>query len=105
MKFKYPSLDALLQERLPQLHESYAKSLADDGKANKLAIFRQGNLKTSQYSGATFVGDTSMYSLSRVMRSYQYLQENRLIRRWDESLVQKMKSLAEKRNQLSGERE
>lgn len=104
MKFKYPSLDALLQERLPQLHESYAKSLADDGKANKLAIFRQGNLKTSQYSGATFVGDTSMYSLSRVMRSYQYMQENRLIRRWDESLVQKMKSLAEKRNQLSGER-
>ena len=100
-KFSYPSLEKLLLEQAPELHENYIKALNDNGKADKLAIFRQGNLKNSEYSGAIFVGDTSMYSLSRIMRSYQYLRENNLIRRWDDALISKMRMLAENQKEIS----
>lgn len=78
-KTVYPDIQTLLRRRLPDLYERYC--LASHKEPKKGTISKRG----------VKVTDTSIYKDSRKMFNFSIATEQRIVRDWDENIVEKYK--------------
>ena len=83
-KYVYKNLISLLKKECPDLYLNYQKNI-DENKSNSAIVPFYNDLVISDKS--TFVGDTSMYSISRIIKGLQYTTRFNIVRLWSESII------------------
>ena len=79
----YPSLKRLLKEKNTLLYNNYIKMI--EGEPDGSLVIIENNLPNIRRK--THVRDTDMYSVSRIIRNFQYTSENNVIRAWNDSVI------------------
>lgn len=88
----YPDVEALLLEHRKDLHANYIELQNSQSKETTLLA----RLPSSdQIKKATYVSDTGMYKLSKLVKKVQFLVDQKVIRVWDENLLDDKKQIEE----------
>ena len=82
-KWTYPTLELLLEERVPDLLPNYRKLLTEQSKEFAVALRNDCSVADS-----TYVGDTSIYQDSRIMLKLQALLESNIVKIWEDSILE-----------------
>lgn len=80
-RYEYPSVDQLLEERLPQLYANYKGLIG-----NSTSLVAVSNIDIS-HSEATHVLDTTQYKPSNLIKRLQYITEDNVIRIWSDDFI------------------
>lgn len=91
-KIFYPNVQALLLEHCKDLHANY---LALQGNQSKETMLLANLPNSSQISKATYVPDTGMYKLSKLVKRVQFLVDKKVVRVWDDNLLDDKKEMEE----------
>lgn len=84
-KYTYPNLKELILENRFDLYDSYMRELKS-GSGNFLEM--EGELNLDQLKIPHFNSDTSMYRVSNMFRTIQYLTDNNVIRYWNDRILE-----------------
>ena len=83
-KYVYKNLISLLKNKCPNLYLNYQK-IIDENKNNNAIVPFYNSLEISNRS--TFVADTEMYRISRIIKGLQYTTEYNIVRLWSDSII------------------
>ncbi len=91
-RYSYSNVEKLLKEHAPQLFISYkkavnAKLLTVLANQSDTALPKDKEAELSKPRKSKWSSGTDIYKASRVLKSYQYLLENNIIRNWDDSFI------------------
>ena len=84
-RMEYKNISELLFKRVPELHRNYV-ALKNNYISN-LELEGGQEVCIPEEVVAVFSSDTTMYSPSRIIMSFQYLTELNIIRRWDDKVL------------------
>ena len=82
-KYVYDNLLSLLKNQCNAIYCNYRKLINDENN-NGLTIL---NDKLKITSKTTLVEDTSIYKVSKIIKSFQYITQNNIIRNWNDNVV------------------
>ncbi len=83
-KYVYTNLISLLKAHNKELYYNYIKLLGYEGNNNNLVVLNN-NLKESNKK--TFVPETDMYRISRILKGFQYTTKNNIVRLWNDTIA------------------
>lgn len=83
-KYVYTNLISLLKAHNKALYGNYIK-LLEHGNNNKNLIIFNNNLQESNKK--TFVPETDMYRISRILKGFQYTTKNNIVRLWNDTIA------------------
>lgn len=83
-KYVYTNLISLLKARNKQLYNNYVNLLGFENNKKDLIVLSD-NLQES--SKKTYVPETEMYRISRIMKGFQYTTKNNIVRLWNDTIV------------------
>lgn len=83
-KYVYTNLISLLKAHNKELYGNYIKLLGS-GSNNKNLIVFNNNLQESNKK--TFVSETDMYRISRILKSFQYTTKYNIVRLWNDTIA------------------
>lgn len=84
----YPSIRSLIAEECPPLLDRFLRSNVIN-EFYSMTFPAKRNQKSQLVRKSTFVSDTYMYNVSNVVRNFQYANDIKVIRFWDDKLVEK----------------
>lgn len=82
-KYVYTNLISLLKSHNKELYGNYVKLLENE-RNNNLVVLNH-NLRESNKK--TFVPETDMYKISRILKGFQYTTKNNIVRLWNDTIV------------------
>ena len=81
-KYVYDNFESLLSNKLPSIYNNLNKYL--DANRNQSSVILKNETITNHRE---FVEDTSIYKISGIIKSLQYTTENRIVRLWNDKLL------------------
>lgn len=81
-KYVYENIPSLLKNECPELYENYRKM--PDGDKNELVKIDSNALISSK---KTFVSNTEMYDISRIIKGLQYTLKYNVVRLWNDFII------------------
>ena len=81
-KYVYENVPSLLKNERPELYENYRK--IPDGDKKELVKIDSNTLISSK---KTYVGDTEMYDISRIIKGLQYTLKYNVVRLWNDFII------------------
>ena len=81
-KYVYKNIPSLLKNECPELYKNYLK--IPDGDKKELVKSDSNTLISSK---KTYVGDTEMYRVSRIIKGLQYTMKYNVVRLWNDSII------------------
>lgn len=83
-KYVYKNLISLLKSHNKELYNNYVKLLGFKSN-NKSLVVLSNDLQES--TKRTFVPETDMYRISRILKGFQYTTKNNIVRLWNDTIA------------------
>mgnify|MGYP004685990369 CR=1 FL=1 len=83
-KYVYTNLISLLKAHNKELYENYIKLLGYGSNNKNLIIFNNNLIESNK---KTFVSETDMYRISRILKGFQYTTKNNIVRLWNDTIA------------------
>ena len=85
-KYVYDNLPSMLMDKCPKIYNNYLLAIENDKSTNN-SIFSLKTLDGTINQEATYVSDTEIYKISRIVKNLQFLYKNNVIRIWDDRVM------------------
>ena len=83
-KYVYENIPSLLSHKLPSLMKNYNRLITKD-KENSLMVYNNNNLVIS--NKRQLVKSTEIYKVNKIVLGMQYITKNKVLRSWNDNLI------------------